>query len=367
MVGVYGGEHRRSRGGRAGLAVACAVLSLLVHGGAAVGVVALQGLLPEPSVTGVSSHAEEPPKVRLLRVAPAAEPEKPLAFAKTDPDRPQESPEKPDFIGARDARAASDPHAYANRSEEHAPAMEGLEDRQELNTVEQERQDGFIGSEAGAASAEPPSPPSPQPTAEAEEKRSPDAPSGAPERPAEQQPTAPEEKSHDGEAEEPSEQGETEQTKVGEVPVPTSAPAPEKVYYDPTLTPAAQPGFRTHERKSRSTGSFVVGRGASLNVSRTPMGLYQAHLYRLIAAHWYAQCDEHRGDIIPGSITFSIRLNRRGRIVNMDLVRRTGAGVLQQNFTLLAIRQTSPPPMPEEVQREMVGDLLELYFTFIFY
>lgn len=357
------------------MALVCAVLSLLVHGGAAVGVVVLQNYLPEPPLPGEVSRASAAPKVRLLQVQPA-EREKPPAFAKTDPDRPQESPEKPDFIGARDARAASDPHAYANRSEEHAPAMEGEPDRTELNTVEQKRQDGFIGSESAAAPPSPhaPSPvesplPAPQPQQQSEaaaEKGSPEEPSGAPEKPAEQQPAAPREKEHDGQAEEVADSGAEEQEKKGAEAEPVLAPAPRKVYYDPSLTPEAQPGFRTYERRSRSTGNFVVGRGASLNVSRTPMGSYQAHLYRLIAANWYAQCDEHRGDIIPGSITVSIRLNRRGRIVNMDLVRRRGAGILQQNFTLLAIRQTSPPPMPKEVQQEMVGDLLELFFTFIF-
>ncbi|MCI6981406.1 MAG: hypothetical protein MR894_04275 [Akkermansia muciniphila] len=357
----------RSNGrGRAGLALVCAVLSLLVHGGAAVGVVVLQDLLPVPSVSEAGRRAAEPPKVRLLRVQ-TAEQEKPLAFAKTDPDRPQESPEKPDFIGARDARAASDPHAYANRSEENAPAMEGDAARQELNTVEQNRQDGFIGSEAASAPPSPNQPAPPQQSAESAEQGRPDEPSGAPEQPAEQQPAAPQEKEQAGQtvvaAESAEEKAEREEKKGESAALSMS---PRKVYYDPSLTPEAQPGFRTFERRSRSTGSFVVGRGASLNVSRTPMGSYQAHLYRLIAANWYAQCDEHRGDIIPGSITVSIRINRKGRIVNMDLVRRRGAGILQQNFTLLAIRQTTPPPMPKEVQQEMVGDLLELFFTFIF-
>jgi hypothetical protein len=50
----------------------------------------------------------------------------------------------------------------------------------------------------------------------------------------------------------------------------------------------------------------------------------------------------------------------------MDLVRRHGAGVIQQSFTFRAIRRATLPPMPSTVRQEIVGELLELIFTFNF-
>ncbi len=96
------------------------------------------------------------------------------------------------------------------------------------------------------------------------------------------------------------------------------------------------------------------------------MGRYEMLVYRLIAARWYAACDEHRGDIIPGRIIIAFRLNKRGNVENMNLVTRRGAGVIQQGFTFRAIRSAQLPPMPTDVQRELIGEQLELIFTFNF-
>ena len=149
---------------------------------------------------------------------------------------------------------------------------------------------------------------------------------------------------------------------------PTAAtPRPQRVYFDPSLADHMQkPGFRTHERRSRSSGRFVLGRGASLNVASTPRGMYEALIYRRIAHFWYMACDEHRGDIIPGTLVISLRITKRGQIDSMALIRRSGASISQQSFTFKAIRRASLPPMPPEVQADVVGPLMELIFEFNF-
>ena len=140
-----------------------------------------------------------------------------------------------------------------------------------------------------------------------------------------------------------------------------------RVFYDPSLAESRQaPGFRTHERRSRSSGRFVLGRGAALNVASTPRGMYEALIYRRIAHFWYFACDEHRGDIIPGKITISLRITKRGKIDSMALIKRTGASISQQSFTFKAIRRASLPPMPQEVQADVIGNLMELIFEFNF-
>ena len=156
---------------------------------------------------------------------------------------------------------------------------------------------------------------------------------------------------------------------TGKVTQQKSTQRPPRIFYDPSLAEWAQPrkpGFRTHERRSRSSGRFVFGRGAALNVLSTPRGAYEAQVYRRVAHFWYIACDEHRGDIIPGKITISLRITRRGQIDSMALIKRSGASISQQSFTFKAIRKASLPPMPEEVQADVIGDLMELIFEFNF-
>ena len=52
----------------------------------------------------------------------------------------------------------------------------------------------------------------------------------------------------------------------------------------------SQPGFKTHERKTKQVGNFSFGRRPTLDVEATPMGTYQAIVYRAIGEQWYRQC-----------------------------------------------------------------------------
>ena len=137
--------------------------------------------------------------------------------------------------------------------------------------------------------------------------------------------------------------------------------------YDPTQADHAQPpGLRTTERRTRSTGQFVIGKLPSCNVEATPRGQYEELVYRLIARQWYFACDNHRGDIIPGTVIIALRINTRGRVESMNLVNRRGASVSQQSFTFAAIRRAQFPAMPKEVQKTLIGNLMELIITFDF-
>lgn len=319
-------------------------------------------------------------------------------FAKTSADALQALPDTPDYEGSRNTRAAAAPDAESQLSDEAAPAQRG-EEKDEIVTFDQDRQDGEPEHETPAPTT-PPTPPQTVPTEEGNPEPIPppapgleaatgttpnDAATDTIDRstPAVRSAESPE-KSPDGELL-LTDEGEKEKTPddeslssaaargtatgTGEAPVPPhQVRRPRPAFYDPSLA-APQPGtigFRTHERKTRSSGRFIMGKGAALNVTATPLGLYESEIYRRIAYFWYRACDEHRGDIIPGSITISLRINKRGQLENMDLVRRSGAGIIQQSFTFRAIRQASLPPMPATVRQEIVGELLELLFTFNF-
>lgn len=145
----------------------------------------------------------------------------------------------------------------------------------------------------------------------------------------------------------------------------TPSPRPSRPY-DPSFTADSQPGFRTHERRTRTTGRFVFGSNASLNVASTPRGQYEELVYRRVAYFWYRECDANREMIVPGSIQIRVLVNTQGQITAMDLLRRTGASVSQQGFTFRAIRNADLPPMPQVVRDDVVGDKMELVFDFYF-
>ena len=376
----------------------CVGLSLLLHAAVAVVLVLMppQEKMPRPEKQLQGTRA-----VRVVRAverkAPADTPqaeEKPseqLPFAKTSADIPQRRPEQPEYEGKRDTRAASE--TADRRSDAHAPSMHG-EAREELVTFDQDRQEGDLEHEGKNA----PKPPQPPPV-----------PVVVPESPQPPMPDAPAEGRTDAASTAEAEGKETQQSRAeatqsltltddlsghlklreSETEIPeadfdqeaasqgmsggtgssatAATPRPQRVFFDPSLADHRQkPGFRTHERRSRSSGRFVLGRGASLNVASTPRGMYETLIYRRIAHFWYLACDEHRGDIIPGTLVISLRITKRGQIDSMALIRRSGASISQQSFTFKAIRRASLPPMPPEVQADVVGPLMELIFEFNF-
>ena len=394
----------------------CVVLSVLLH--------VLLGLLlvlapPPERLKPQKKQLHQARQVRVLRTAtrkkadmqkkhPAAPREKEQKsaqkpFAKTSAETRQRRPEQPEYEGKRDTRAASATNAPHRRSDAAAPAQEG-EEKEELVTFDQERQEGDLEHEGlRRKQQQPPAPP--RPVAAEEESTAPPLPPaaaaaarGRPDSSTQNtegadtattqvdttraltmtddlsgllklQPDATTRQPSETEQQAAPQELPGAQGRNAETPASRAGAAPRRprVFFDPSLAEWAQkPGFRTYERRSRSTGRFVLGRGAALNVAATARGQYEALVYRRIAHFWYIACDEHRGDIIPGKITISLRINKRGHIDSMALIRRRGASISQQSFTFKAIRQASLPPMPAEVQADVIGELMELIFEFNF-
>ena len=381
----------------------CVALSLVLHGSLAL----LLLMLPKREKTAVAHRlAHRARAVQVLRhvPSPASRPNEENKrkeqkqterdFAKTSADARQARPDRADYEGAHNSRATSDPTARDRRSEEEAPAVHGRErlKDEEIVTFDQERQEDELSAEGKKASS-PAQPTPPAPTMADEQ--APDFPppaAGTPEGsaagtatapaphkaatapsltltpdPFGELPTAERHKDDDSAPADTASAPQGQPHASGEVPTNTPAQRAARRYYDPALSEEAQqPGFRTAERKTRSSGRFIFGKGAALNVEATPRGQYEADIYRRVAHQWYIACDDHRGDIIPGRITISLRINRQGRLINMSLIHRRGASVSQQSFTFAAIRRAALPPMPDAVKQDIVGELLELIFTFHF-
>ncbi len=380
----------------------CVALSLLLH----LGLAWALDLLPRDRHARHHAPAARATRhVQVLRSTPRAkkagaepvkrETERP--FAKSSPDEPQMRPESADFIGSHDSVASGEPDAPQRRSDAPLPTMAGRESEAEMVTFDQERQDGTVEHEGKLAETPPPPPPSPAPPAP-EQALASGLPEGLTEpeiaQSGEQQSAQTSPESTAAQNSPPSDTGEglkldelhTQDALTLSLSTPSPAPLglpegaehhttapparsrqPRGAVYDPALTAEAQQaGLRTYERRTRSTGRFVFGSRPALNVAATPRGHYEAEVYRRIARMWYAACDEHRGDIIPGSITVSLRLTKSGSIDSMDLVRRRGASLIQQSFSFGAIRRASLPPMPREVQAGVIGKLYEMILTFNF-
>lgn len=388
----------KQRPGRASAISLCVLLSLLLH--TALAWVVLQ--IPRPAHQKTAQQTRAPRLVKVVRkkekpAAPQDE-QKERAVVKTNPDAPQVAPERPEFEGNRDSRAASDPDSRDKLADREAPAMTGRE-QEEMVTFDETRQDGDLKHEGkrettpsqpapqqdtqdtvAAQEAEMPAPGTPQPTETPAQEPGTDLmdlvqqgaltvnpltevddEQGLRLNPADMPSTSPLEM-HAARTGQPDATG--DKPELVQPQQRRSAPA---VYYDPSLADHMQPeGFRTNENRTRSSGHYTIGRHAALNVEATPRGEYEAEIYRRIAYQWYLQCDEHCGDIIPGRITISLRLLRNGSIANMDLIHRRGASVSQQSFTFTAIRCASLPPMPAAVQKSFPGDKLELIFDFNF-
>lgn len=385
----------------------CVALSILLH--VLLGLLIL--LIPPQERVKRAKAARKARPVKVVRTAarkkadakkqqaaaPKEEPKAPSKqkpFAKTSADTPQATPDQHDYEGRRSTRAASAPDARHRASAEHAPAMNG-EEKDELVTFDQQRQEGDLEHEGRNTPPTPPVQPAPEPQpapplppaeaparGEAQGSEEPDAEgkdaaestidatksltltddlSGQLKLQQEERPEQPPQELEQHAARKGAPDGD------GREDTPAARPRRPRVFYDPSLAEWAQkPGFRTYERRSRSSGRFVLGRGAALNVASTPRGMYEALVYRRVAHFWYIACDEHRGDIIPGKITISLRITKRGQIDSMALITRRGASISQQSFTFKAIRKASLPPMPPEVQADVIGELMELIFEFNF-
>lgn len=367
------GEDESARRGVAPLAL-CLLLSLVVHGGA-VGALpyALRWVGRPAAVHSAPREREQPRVVQIVR-----ERVEPTQFVKTDPDQEEQEPEEPDFAGKRSTSESASEFAPNRYDDAPLPTQNGEEDKQEVVTFDQMQQKGELEHDGSSPSGVIPSPTSTS--------ISPTPPAAPPAEPTEAEETEPPAKGTSVVQPPPLAedvgnillQNTPVEEQEGRAPVKievavrpeevSQASAAQQAFYDPALAGhmQAQRGFRTYERRTRSTGRFVIGRKPSLNVAATPRGRYEEEIYRRIAYFWYRACDDHRGDIIPGSLVISLRINTRGQLQNMELVQRQGASVSQQSFTFGAIRRASLPPMPPEVQRDVVGDLLELIFHFNF-
>lgn len=130
---------------------------------------------------------------------------------------------------------------------------------------------------------------------------------------------------------------------------PNARPPQKQPLYDPMFNAENQPGFKTHERKTKLTGKFSFGRRPTLDVEATPLGRYQMIVYRAIGEQWYRQCDLNRDLNRRGTAPHPHSVAKNwGTSSSMRKPSRVGPAEVQKSFTFLASSsgQASPrcPP-----------------------
>ena len=346
--------------------------------------------IPPPTPQAATEHVLQmlftPPEPELE----PAEDESRQRFARTSADQQSaEPPERSDFIGERDTRAASELAPDADAPP--LPAQAGVEQRSpdDIETTESDFRDGPLDmpdADDSAPASSPAVTAVPQvpgveveTPGEAETREVVEATPPATERllegpytteipvplvpePEEEKPPAPEpeEAPPQGLAEAPPEK-ETEKTPVVD---PTVNPArTTQSQSDPTQ---GQPGFRGHQRKTAMRGSISRTGRSALDVQDNALGRYQAQISRAVELEWQRNCVRHRDFITPGFLTVRFFVEPAGRVRTVEFVGEMSTGEVQKGFTLNSIRNASIPPMPKELRRELGDEPLELIFNFYF-
>lgn len=329
---------------------------------------------PEPTPEPPKSEPESEPKPPKQKFADVAENE-------------AESPENAAFIGAGASQATSDAGAIAGDHPE--VALSGSE------------QDFIKTRDTDFASDEKPNPaqretlpelpeiePKPEPELE--------TPLETPPPPPEKQPTEPESVSDEAPMEEQfvdpedpdqliqekpkSEKKPTKESKQKESTEPQKEPAPEKAPPLPPKppkppkkpTPPAQPTepsprgdeFRSQQRKTRVAGVLRASGTGSLDVANTPVGRYQAAIFKKLEIRWQEGSIRFRSHLAPGLITIRFLVDQEGRVSGQRRISMEGASQIQWGLILTAVGKTEIPPMPRRVREELGGEPLELIITF---
>jgi hypothetical protein len=302
----------------------------------------------------------------LVTVTPPAEAEKKPSFARTSDDQASAPPEKNEHIGERDTIATSDAPADATAPEQISQKGRPPLSKDEIETTISRLQDGSLDHDSAAAPMAPPSPTPPPVTPPV-------------------MPAPPEEKI-DANAIKPKPlaKGDTivERNNEQESPKPNSSdalkPKPPEPKQSPTAPPATlpkptapkpsanEPGFRGNQQKTLLNGSISRQGKSALNVSKTALGKYHAAVSRAIEAEWHRKCTTYRDLITPGTITVRFVIDSTGEVRSASVVDMVDAGQIQKGFTLDSIRQANLPNIPEDLQKKIVEEPLELIFNFYF-
>ena len=125
-------------------------------------------------------------------------------------------------------------------------------------------------------------------------------------------------------------------------------------------------GYQREARRTRMRGTIRRRGESSLEVEDSVKGRYFAELNKQVEKAWQRECILRREYILPGVLSVSFSVDDDGKVSGFRFDSRIAGGAIQEGFTMRAIQKAEIPEMPEEIQKELSGDLLEMNLTFFF-
>ena len=307
---------------------------------------------------------EDVPPVPLVVVpeekapSPATRP----AFAETDDSQEMEELENADFIGENDSVATSD--ATATEGEEEETALAGDEERKaDIKTSTDNFSDGsdqgegMTGQAAGKMGEGEDAATQEEVKSQPVEKK--------PEELAQQDQAPAQFVDTDG-VEKTLEDQMVQKEPQKKVDPQTEETPPTRKKEDQVAKKegSSEGGFRSKRTKTRVRGVLNASGKGSLNVANSPLGRYEAKIFRQIERQWQTRNFQFRSHLAPGHISIRFVIDAKGNVSGQRRIEMRGASDIQWGIVLNSIQASDIPAMPKDVQKELDGESLELNVTF---
>lgn len=125
-------------------------------------------------------------------------------------------------------------------------------------------------------------------------------------------------------------------------------------------------GYDREAKRTRISGTIRRRGESSLEVEDSVKGRFLAKVNKEVERAWQRECILRREYILPGVLSVSFAIDKSGSVSGFRFDSRIAGGAIQEGFTMRAIQKAKLPPMPEEMEKELEGDQLELNLTFMF-
>jgi len=93
---------------------------------------------------------------------------------------------------------------------------------------------------------------------------------------------------------------------------------------------------------------------------------YKNSVMRKIGKVWQKEVSKYADRITPGQLTLSLNVNHKGEVVGIKELGEGNTQELAKGITIMAIRKTEIPIMPDKLKTNLQEKLVEFIITFNF-
>lgn len=125
--------------------------------------------------------------------------------------------------------------------------------------------------------------------------------------------------------------------------------------------------FEFKQDRTALEGGMAAPGDASLDSRATPLGEYQAKVYRAIGSQWKFMVRQQRGLLDLGTVAIDFVVRKDGMLSDVKVDYNTSSSAMLQTISENSVRLVAPfPPFPESVE-EQVGEELSFDVKFTIY